>query len=100
MVSFVLRKITGDQCQRQGACVAFCNTTSEVMSTPSFEVELKLWRPQKRKLFVGRLTRSLPLTRPPACSSISLGTRRLHSAKRHSKVASAAADALQSDKYA
>jgi hypothetical protein len=32
---------------------------------------------------VGRLTRSLPLTRPPACPSMSLGARRLHSVKRH-----------------
>src|SRR6266487_5264048 len=100
MVSFVLRKLPVGECYRYDASVGFCHATTEVIRATPFEIELKLWRPQKRKLFVGRLTRSLPLTRPPACPSMSLGTRRLHSAKRRSKVASAAADALQSDKYA
>ena len=35
---------------------------------------------------VGRLTRSLPLTRPPACPSMSLSARRLHSVKRRLKI--------------
>src|SRR6266513_3610058 len=33
----------------------------------------------------GRLTCLLPLTRPPACPSMSLGARRLHSVKRRVK---------------
>jgi hypothetical protein len=34
---------------------------------------------------VGRLTRSLPLTRPSGCPSMSLDSRRLHSVKRRFK---------------
>ena len=99
LAKFAPRKLSVGDWYRDGTGVGFCGATTEVICTPSFEIELKLWRPQKRKLFVGRLTRLLPLTRPPACPSMSLGTRRLHSAKRHSKAASDT-DALQSDKYA
>src|SRR5262245_64338779 len=37
---------------------------------------------------VGRLTRSLPLTRPPTFPSVSLASPPLHSVKRHSNVSS------------
>jgi len=48
-----------------------------------------------RTVLVGRLTRSLPLTRPSACPSMSLGARRLAFCQTPVKTLASATDALQ-----
>jgi hypothetical protein len=51
---FAWEKLRVGECCRDGANVEFCSATTEVIRVPPFELALKLWRPQKRKLFVGR----------------------------------------------
>src|SRR5437762_13893917 len=64
--------------------LAFCQTPVK-RSAPATDARQCVHKRLKNLAdIVGRLTRSLPLTRPSACPSMSLGARRPLSLNRHS----------------